>query len=953
MARSGTGGFLSRCAVLAAALGMVAGCMGIRHPPNLAGSTNPIDYAPDAKLYTTPNGMQLLVLPNAQTNLVQVDMRYLVGAAEDLPDKAGLAHLVEHLTFQIQPEGNGGPTLADTLGEDVLFYNAYTNWDATRYTAIGFRDDLEKLLAIESRRMTAKCEQITEGRLALEREVVRNEIREHASPIRAGYGLLRDAVYGAGHAYQHDVGGTEEDLARITHADVCAFLDGHYAPDRAILTVSGNVDPQTVAVLTGRFFSPITKQAQTPRRTIDAPRLAGSSIQHELDVDEPTALIAFNAVPFGASKAIEQRILVAAMQTRLSAMVRKHDFLSAAHISVAGGRRAPLLIVALSVKYPFRLALAVDYFFANVEELASDPFSDSLIASLRELHLARFLFEVEPFMDKAEIFTDYLQYTDHHRFVNNELDRLQRVSLTTLHLQARPMFRRSASSILYLWPKLDTDAPTERAALQLSPEINDIHDWRMPVDVTEAEAPFEVPRREMHAQVHSFMLDNGLQVLLAPSLHVPVVDIRMIFPAGSLNDPPALPGLARLAMIFLKHDYRALFALSSGVPIEQTKAALLHTGGAVNHTLSERTTTFRIGGLSRQLGGFLWTLHWLLERGIYADIEYDELADKVQHTVDDDDSDTRHVHALLEAVFGSGHPYATDKDIWSTMRKISVADLQRFRDNYYRLEGATLILTGRFDAAFAEAEIRRMFDWARDTTQKELPTAPASLQLPGQKAEQPVKKPTWPLIRQKVPAAAKRSESAYLAKFDEGSTQTRVLFAFGLDAGIAEHDAARMVLHEMVEEKMSALREHLGATYGVTVRQMWEVGPGLLIIAAAVDRERAGEAMIAMRQALDELRSGDVAAAFVRARRRAVRILLADALDSGSVANELEHVVAHELEHDYFGKLAQRVGALRLDEVRALIARALVHEVMLGYGQRASVEAMYGQAGIASWRVIE
>jgi len=42
------------------------------------------------------NGITLIVLPDATTSLVEVDVRYDVGSREDPPGKAGLAHLVEH-----------------------------------------------------------------------------------------------------------------------------------------------------------------------------------------------------------------------------------------------------------------------------------------------------------------------------------------------------------------------------------------------------------------------------------------------------------------------------------------------------------------------------------------------------------------------------------------------------------------------------------------------------------------------------------------------------------------------------------------------------------------------------------------------------------------------------------------------------------------------------------------
>src|SRR5215510_14478379 len=53
----------------------------------------------------TKNGMRIVVMPDATTELVEVDVRYEVGSREDPPGKAGLAHLVEHLMFVQRPDG--------------------------------------------------------------------------------------------------------------------------------------------------------------------------------------------------------------------------------------------------------------------------------------------------------------------------------------------------------------------------------------------------------------------------------------------------------------------------------------------------------------------------------------------------------------------------------------------------------------------------------------------------------------------------------------------------------------------------------------------------------------------------------------------------------------------------------------------------------------------------------
>ena len=54
---------------------------------------------------TFDNGLTLFVLPDPYTRLVQFDVRHHVGSREDPPGKAGMAHFVEHLMFQLPADG--------------------------------------------------------------------------------------------------------------------------------------------------------------------------------------------------------------------------------------------------------------------------------------------------------------------------------------------------------------------------------------------------------------------------------------------------------------------------------------------------------------------------------------------------------------------------------------------------------------------------------------------------------------------------------------------------------------------------------------------------------------------------------------------------------------------------------------------------------------------------------
>ena len=153
------------------------------------------------------NDLRFVILPDASTTLVEVDVRYEVGAREDPPGKAGLAHLVEHLMFEQRPDGPGTPTLSAAIRLLTLASNAYTNWDSTHYMLNARADQLDALIKIEAMRMHYGCATISQEEFLREREVVRNEIRGHNRDAEGRIEALTLAgVYPAGHAYAREVG---------------------------------------------------------------------------------------------------------------------------------------------------------------------------------------------------------------------------------------------------------------------------------------------------------------------------------------------------------------------------------------------------------------------------------------------------------------------------------------------------------------------------------------------------------------------------------------------------------------------------------------------------------------------------------------------------------------------------------------------------------------------------
>jgi zinc protease len=371
----------------------------------------------------------------------------------------------------------------------------------------------------------------------------------------------------------------------------------------------------------------------------------------------------------------------------------------------------------------------------------------------------------------------------------------------------------------------------------------------------------------------------------------------MIYPVGTTSDPPGRRGLATLAAAMLEHDAKRAYRMQ----VYYTLEWVFGLGTTMRTAVDETATIFEARGLAMHADWHVWRLFWLLDLGRY---DGDELRAIKARLADADDGDRDVRDELLrERLFGSGHPYSRLPMSGADAGKIGGDLLDSFRSTYYRPGGATLIVTGGFDAEAMRAEIEEFFGAMGGA-------APAPPEIP---AIAPARGPSWIGVR------------------DPKISQPRLTIAFAAQSDHAKDRAARAVLQKMLEDRARVVREGMGATYGVTVGYPPGSGETVLRLDAALDPDKAGKAMRALLDEIAALRDGAAERVedFVRARRRAYAEALADGAGALDLAGELTSIVHDRLPLDHASRFAEEVGAMTLEEVAALAARDLADRRMV------------------------
>ncbi|MBS97717.1 MAG: insulinase family protein [Oceanospirillaceae bacterium] len=234
-------------------------------PPDESVSTDPPLAV--AETFVLDNGLQVVVIPRRDSESVLHMVWYKTGAADDPPGQSGLAHFVEHLTFGSMEVGSDYPDF-HKLERQAVQLEAYTSYDQTVYYQDVSLEALPLAMSVEARRM--RDLDLTPEAMASERREIRQERSdEQFEDERDQHQKLHSALY-PGHPYSRSVLGGVQELAGVTAEDAKAYHRQWYAPNNAVLIMTGPVRAQSLRPLIQQHYGDIPARPLADRRQATA-----------------------------------------------------------------------------------------------------------------------------------------------------------------------------------------------------------------------------------------------------------------------------------------------------------------------------------------------------------------------------------------------------------------------------------------------------------------------------------------------------------------------------------------------------------------------------------------------------------------------------------------------------------------------------------------------------------
>jgi predicted Zn-dependent peptidase len=423
------------------------------------------------------NGLRLIIAVDRLAPVAAVNLWYDVGSKHEVEGKTGFAHLFEHVMFQGSRNVAKAEHMALVQGAGGTM-NGSTWLDRTNYYETLPSHQVELALWLEADRMGTLLDALNQENLDNQREVVKNEKRWSYDnrPYGSWYEKIQGHLYPADHPYHHTTIGSMEDLDAASIEDVSAFFRTYYAPNNAVLTVVGDVDPDDVRRWTERYFGGIPANPDIPRLgDLSLPPILGAEVRETVHdkVPLPRVYVGFRAPAFGDERLdaldIAAQVLAGGKGSRLHRRLVRDERIAQDIALVAlgfvGGASICVGWATVRPGVPVdRVELALH---EELQRLADEPISADELARARALIETEELGGLSRVEERADRLSMYATLFDDPDLINRMLPRYLAITAEQIQAVAAEVFRPDNRVVLTYLPELP---PVETATTDVAEE---------------------------------------------------------------------------------------------------------------------------------------------------------------------------------------------------------------------------------------------------------------------------------------------------------------------------------------------------------------------------------------------------------------------------------------------------------------------------------------------------
>jgi zinc protease len=422
---------------------------------SLAAITPPSVKFTDTKLQ---NGLRLIVAEDHVAPVFSVAVVYNVGSRDERQGRTGFAHLFEHMMFK-GSESVGPGEHFYTIFSNGGTMNGTTSKERTLYFETMPANQLEAALFLEADRMRSLA--IVKENLDNQRNAVQEERRQGRD--NQPYGRTNEAIDDLAFdnpAYKHSVIGSMDDLNAASTQDVAAFFQTYYAPNNAIMAVTGDVDTAKVRELARKYFESIPAQPQPP--PVDISQTAQNG-ERRLALEDPLARlprldisyrIPSNLSPDDDSIDLLTLVLAGGRSSRFYESIVRQKQLAVNVNAFAPDSRGPRLLRVVATPTPGKSVEDLEAaIYAEIEQIKTRPVADWEMDKGRNTARRQFVGQLGQSLTRAVNLAEYaLVYNDPGR-INSRWDRIAKLNAADVQRVAKQYLTADNRSVIITRPR--------------------------------------------------------------------------------------------------------------------------------------------------------------------------------------------------------------------------------------------------------------------------------------------------------------------------------------------------------------------------------------------------------------------------------------------------------------------------------------------------------------------
>jgi len=407
---------------------------------------------------TLDNGLRVVINQDRTVPTVAISVYYDVGSRNEVKGRSGFAHLFEHMMFQGSANVGKGEHFSLIINRGGSA-NGTTSNDRTNYFETLPANELALGLWLEADRMRSLA--ITQENFENQRMTVMEERRQRIDnqPYIPSMLRINELAYGDYWPYAHSTIGDMQDLLDAPLEAVQEFFDMHYAPNNAVLSISGDLDVEVAMQMVEKYFG-VVPARETPAYA-EPPPPEQTAERTETMYDANATLPAFHLgfhipqsrTPDHYALEILAMVLGDGESSRLyQTLVKQKEICQDTAVGTDDRRGPDLFSVWAVMASGHQPKEAQSIILAELESIGNGGVTERELEKAKNRIRAAFVFGLQSNMARSQHLAEFELYWGDANLLKLELDHYLAVSMEDIQRVASTYFAATNRTVLDVMP---------------------------------------------------------------------------------------------------------------------------------------------------------------------------------------------------------------------------------------------------------------------------------------------------------------------------------------------------------------------------------------------------------------------------------------------------------------------------------------------------------------------